>query len=116
MVISLFSVSYAKYPCEQMNRYAKWTDGTKEDISGATWLRADDLLQDPEIDRPRQKGMESRAGSLEEDSEWTPGGRAPQSIWLKEEAWRLERRDLAGVILLSSSISSFHKYLWNICG
>ena len=59
---------------------AKWTDGTTEDIFGATWLRAVAVLQDPETGRPKQRGKESRAISSGEDSEWTQAGRAPQSI------------------------------------
>lgn len=38
-----------------------------------TWLRADAVLQDPETDRPRQRGEERRAGSSEEGSEQIPG-------------------------------------------
>lgn len=97
----------------------RWTDMPSGQMEpqkiflGATWLRADAVLQNSEIDGPRQRRKESRARSSEEDSQWTWMRRAPQSIWLGEETWRLEGRDLGGVTLHSSSVSSFHKYLWN---
>lgn len=81
-------MSHAKCPCGQMDRYTKWIDGATENIFRATWLRADAVLQDLEIGRPRWRGEESRAGSSEEDSEQTPRGGLHRALgWGERGCW-----------------------------
>lgn len=74
------------------------------------------ILQNPETGRPRQRGEERRqSGIFGGDSEQTPG-KALQSSWCGTTKAGGQR--LWGVILLfflNPFLSSFCKYLWDIC-
>lgn len=85
-----------------------WTDGTTESVYELTWLRADAILQDPDTGRPKQRGEESRAESLEEDSKQIPGGGPTELLFVgsTEAVGQRPRGSKSSSSLFSSLLST----------